>query len=172
MKFKVCLHETLPVYYVVNVKCKRGKNSILVIVKLKQKSRGSCWDEDLESIQEKQIWIILIKWVFKAIRFNCPFPLWPTMYNCKNISKYKNYPKAIKWLKNYNIAFNKIKVMPNTFVIVLFNLMTARELSYYFVARECEVWTGWIRNNKQCWSWWWGRSGGFLLWFCLNRLPF
>lgn len=40
--------------------------------------------------------------------------------------------------------------MPNTFVFVLFNLMTAGELSYYFVARESEVGTGWIRNSKQC----------------------
>lgn len=50
VKFKVCLHETLPVYYVVNMKCKRGMYNILVVVKLRRRRQGSCWDEDLESI--------------------------------------------------------------------------------------------------------------------------
>lgn len=55
VKFKICLHETLPVYCVVNVKCKLGKSNILVVIKLNRKSGRSCWDEYLESIQEKQI---------------------------------------------------------------------------------------------------------------------
>lgn len=55
VKFKVCLHETLPVYYVVSVKCKRDKDNILVIAKLKRKRRGACWGEGLENAQDKQI---------------------------------------------------------------------------------------------------------------------
>lgn len=55
VKFKVCLHETLPVYYVVSVTCKQGKDNILVIAKLQRKRRGACWGEDLESTQDKEI---------------------------------------------------------------------------------------------------------------------
>lgn len=43
----------------------------------------------------------------KAARLKCLFLPWPTMYNYKKFSNYKNYQKVVKWFKiiiiyNYN----------------------------------------------------------------------
>jgi hypothetical protein len=38
VRFKFCLHEKLPVYYVVNMKCKQGKSTIHVILKVNRKN--------------------------------------------------------------------------------------------------------------------------------------
>lgn len=53
VKFKICLHETVPVYCVVDVKCKRDRENIHVVIKLNKKGGVSCWDEYLECFQEK-----------------------------------------------------------------------------------------------------------------------
>lgn len=53
VKFKICLHETVPVYCVVSVKRKRDTENIHVVIKLNIKGGVSCWNEYLECIQEK-----------------------------------------------------------------------------------------------------------------------
>lgn len=53
VKFKICLHETVPVYCVVDVKCKRDRENIHVVIKLNKKGGASCLDEYLECFQEK-----------------------------------------------------------------------------------------------------------------------